>query len=73
MSDDNTFTPQAERRWKELGARSQTLYLNNVWCGRCRKSTTIARFNAKMERGDLILQGECMKCGGSVARVIEGS
>jgi hypothetical protein len=72
MSDDNTFTPQAARRWRELGARSQTLYLNNVWCGACRKSTTIVRFEAKMERGDLILQGECIKCEGSVARVIEG-
>ncbi len=72
MSDDNAFSPQAARRWKELGARSQTLYLNNVWCIACRKSTTIVRFEAKMERADLILEGECITCRGSVARVIEG-
>ena len=73
MSDDNAFSPRAARRWKELGARSQTLYLNNVWCVACRKSTTIVRFKATIERGDLILQGECIMCGGSVARVIEDS
>ena len=72
MSDDNTFTPQAARRWDELGARRQTLYLNNVWCVGCRRTTTIARFQASIKRGDLILEGECMKCGGAVARVIEG-
>ena len=72
MSDHNTFSPQATRRWKELGARSQTLYLNNVWCIACRQSTTIVRFEAKMERGDLVLEGECITCRASVARVIEG-
>ena len=66
MSRENSFTPQAARRWSELGARSQSLYLNNVWCSECRKSTTIVRFKADMERGDLVLQGECIKCGGSV-------
>ena len=72
MSEERSFTPQAARRWEELDARSKTLILNNVWCVRCRKSTTIVRFDAKIEQGDLILQGECIKCGGSVARVIEG-
>ncbi len=73
MNDQNKFTQQAARRWEELGARSQTLYLNNVWCGACRKSTTIVRFEATIEQGDLILEGECIACGGSVARLIEGS
>jgi len=69
---EHSFTPQASGRWKELGARNQTLYLNNVWCVGCRGSTTIVRFKGKIERSDLVLRGECIKCGGSVARVIEG-
>jgi hypothetical protein len=73
MAKHSHYTPMAARRWTELGARSQTLLLNNVWCIRCRKVTTIVRFTGKIERQDLILQGECIRCGGSVARVVEAS
>jgi len=72
MGDDSTFTPQGERRWNELGARAQALYANNVWCGHCRGSITIIGFTGSMEGEDLILRGKCAKCGGAVARVIEG-
>lgn len=67
------FTPQAARRWAELGGRSQTLLLNNVWCVACGKTTTIVRVSGRMERGDIVLEGCCIRCDSPVARVVEGS
>lgn len=67
------FTREAERRWAAIGGRMQTRLLNNVWCGECRGSSTIVRYTGRIRRGNLILEGECLKCGGPVARVIEGA
>ena len=65
------FTKPALRFWKSWDDRAKTLVLNNVWCVSCRKGTTIVRFTGRIERADLILEGECIRCGGSVARVVE--
>jgi len=72
MGRETQFTPPAARRWAELGGQLQTKLLNNVWCGECRRTTTIVNFKGKIERGDLILVGECIECAGPVARLIEG-
>ena len=66
------FTPEAARKWAELGDRLQTSILDNVWCVKCRKPTTIVRFTGRMEQGDLVLEGRCIRCDGSVARLVEG-
>lgn len=71
MANNARFTPRAARLWTELGARPQTLLLNNVWCVTCRKQTTIVRFTGKVERGNLVLEGHCIQCDGPVARLIE--
>lgn len=47
--------------------------LSNVWCGRCRRETTITSFTGTIKGGDLLLVGKCVECRGDVARVIEGS
>ena len=73
MGNEQHFTPQAERRWSALGGVIQTRLLNDVWCGDCHKTTTIVNFSGKIERGDLVLEGHCINCNGSVARVIEGA
>jgi hypothetical protein len=65
------FTPAAARKWASLEGRKQTLLLNNVWCGTCRATTTIVRYQGKVERGTLVLEGHCIRCDGSVARAIE--
>lgn len=72
MSETSGFTPQAARRWEQLGNRAQTLLLNNVWCVACREMTTMVRFTGRMEKGDLVLKGFCIRCNGPVARVVEG-
>ncbi len=53
------------------GIRQRPLF--NVWCGRCRRETTIANFTGTLKGGDLLLVGKCGECRGDVARVIEGS
>lgn len=72
MVEGVKFTPLAARRWAELDVQFQIRLLNNVWCVNCRKTTSIVQYDGRMERGDLILEGFCIKCGGPVARVVEG-
>lgn len=72
MTQDPQFTPQAARRWSELDGSIKTRLLNNVWCVACRNGTTIVHFTGRVKEGNLVLEGRCIKCGGRVARVIEG-
>jgi hypothetical protein len=72
LAEDAKFTAEAARRWEGLGEQLQTKLLSNVWCVACSKTTTIVSFSGKIARGDLVLEGRCITCGGRVARVIEG-
>jgi hypothetical protein len=45
--------------------------LNNVWCVNCSETTGIENISGKVEKGILVLNGKCTRCGGPVARVIE--
>lgn len=36
------------------------------------QALTITHFTGRIERGDLILTGQCIQCHGEVARVVEG-
>ena len=66
-------TPQAKKIWEAISPEIRMKLLNNVWCGRCGKMTGIGKIDARVDRGDLILKGICTRCGGPVARLIEGS
>ncbi len=65
------FPLDAKRLWDTIPTRHKTQILNNVWCGDCTKMTTIVRYTGRMEGRDLVLEGECERCGGKVARLIE--
>jgi hypothetical protein len=65
------FTSAAARRWSEIDGRVRFRLLNNVWCAKCAKGTSIVNYSGRIEDGDLILEGACAKCGHSVARVVE--
>ena len=71
MESDPRFTPLAHRRWLELGTNSKMKTLNNVWCGECRKTVSIVNISGCIERGDLVLEGQCILCNAPVARLIE--
>lgn len=68
-----SFTPQALKRWESIPGEIRQRLLRNVWCGGCGISVTITHFTGRIERGDLILTGQCNQCHGEVARVIEGA
>ncbi len=65
------FSLDAKRIWDAIPTRHKTQILNNVWCVHCAKVTTIVRYSGRMEGGNLVLEGECERCGGKVARLIE--
>ncbi len=68
-----TFTEPARERWEALPATLRQRLISNVWCGSCRQETTIKNFSGTLESGDLLLSGECIKCQGKVARLIDSS
>jgi len=66
------FTNDAKAMWDAIPQQAQEQLLKNVWCAHCKGATTITDFTGKMEKGNLILRGHCITCGGNVARLIEG-
>ncbi|RQW01136.1 MAG: hypothetical protein EH225_09770 [Calditrichaeota bacterium] len=71
MGIDN-FTQSAKTFWNNIPPDIQERLLDNVYCTQCRKMTTITNYTGRIECGDLILEGFCIRCGGSVSRLIEG-
>jgi hypothetical protein len=67
----NGFSSDAKGIWEGIPPLQKTRILNNVWCTHCAKGTTIIHYMGKVASGDLILEGECERCGGKVARLIE--
>jgi hypothetical protein len=65
------LTPQAEKQWESIPKNIRMKLLNNVFCVACSGETGIAEIEGKVEKGDLVLRGKCIKCGHAVARVIE--
>jgi hypothetical protein len=65
-------TPQAKKMWEAVPKEVRVKLLNNVWCTRCRDMTGIVLEGMKVDHGDLVLEGKCVKCSGPVARLIEG-
>jgi hypothetical protein len=65
------FTPQAKRIWESLDIRKRVLILNQVPCVNCPRPVTMQLQRGRVEKGDLILHGRCLECGGVVARLVE--
>ncbi len=69
MSD--IFAPNARKIWEAILPERRARILKNVWCGDCRKATTIVNYFGQLKEGSLVLEGECKRCGKAVARLIE--
>ncbi len=67
----NTFPPDAQRLWDAIPSLHKTQILNNVWCGDCRKVTTIIHYMGKVEGTHLVIKGDCERCGSKAASLIE--
>ena len=66
-----TFSIPAKKLWEQIPMDKQTQLLSNVWCSHCSGETTIINYKGKVAKGNLILEGDCKKCGEPVARFIE--
>ena len=71
MQKINKFTGKAQKMWCSIPQELQQSILNNVWCMRCFKMTTIVDFDGRVKSGKLLLSGVCAACGSKVERVIE--
>lgn len=65
------FTPTAAKLWAKLSSEHKRMILRNTYCRACKGETTIINVNGKAERGCLLLNGDCIKCGGKVGRFVE--
>jgi ribosomal protein S27AE len=65
-------TAEAKSFWEAIPAQKRTVLLNNVWCVDCGRPTTLVRYTGRLHQGDLVLEGECERCGSSVSRLVEG-
>ncbi len=66
------FTPQALTRWESVPGETRQRLLRNGWCVHCSKEVTITQVTGRIQRGDLVLTGQCNECQGEAGRVIEG-
>ena len=71
LNTRDTFTPIAKNIWRAMPGDTQLKILNTVWCTQCQNMARITHITAKVDSGMLVLRGECARCSGDVARVIE--
>ena len=67
----NNFTKQAQKLWANIPSDVRLAILNSVKCGKCRGTVTMLNITGRVEKGDLILNGQCDRCGENVGRLIE--
>ena len=66
------FDKEAMQKFNQIPDDIKSKLLSNVYCSKCKTTVKLVDFAATIEKNDLILKGQCEKCSGSVARVIEG-
>lgn len=72
LASTREFTRPAQWFWDSIPEHIQALLLGSAWCRQCRSVTTVVDFKGNIQRGDLVLRGQCVYCGGPVVRLIEG-
>ena len=60
---------QAMKKWNMIPKNIQFLLLDNVFCSDC-GVTTIVKYTIRNDKFGIVLEGECKKCGKSVAKYI---
>ena len=62
---------KALEKWNNISSENQKKLIDNVFCSKEGKSTTIIDFAVSNHSCGIILKGKCKKCGTKVVRVIE--
>ena len=73
LKETGKFTNKAKSMWYDIQPEQQQSILNNVWCMRCFKMTTMLHVEGTVRSGKLILSGVCANCGSKVEIVIKAS
>src|SRR5439155_19442706 len=66
------LTKQASKFWNAMPAHARAQILGNVYCAHCHGPVSVVNVSGTLKRGDLVLEGNCAKCGREVARLVEG-
>jgi hypothetical protein len=70
-NSNNIISFEAMKRWLGIDEATRNELIRNVWCTKCRGETTIHNFSVEMDKFGIVLEGLCVKCNHSVARMIE--
>ena len=67
------FTPEAALLWGTILAEAKKRILKSAICAKCNTFVELVNYYGTVEKGDLILEGDCSVCGHAAARVVEFS
>jgi hypothetical protein len=70
-NSNNIISYEAMKKWLGIDEVTRSKLIRNVWCSKCRDETTIHNFSVEMDKLGIVLEGFCLKCNHSVARMIE--
>ena len=59
--------------WGGIPVEVQKRILKNAFCAKCNIPVEIVNYYGMVEKGDLVLDGDCAVCGHAAARVLETS
>ena len=63
---------KAERKWREIPEYVRKALEQNVYCTHCGTTSIKPGYGIQLApTGEIILEGQCQKCGGKVVRLIE--
>ena len=71
LKAEDNFSPRARNIWRSIPAEAQLKILSTVWCTQCRNMSGITTIKGNVCSGMLVLRGNCRRCGGDAARVVE--
>jgi hypothetical protein len=63
---------KAAEKWEAIPKADQEKIFASIWCGYCKKMTTIEDVGFQTVNNDLMLNGKCTSCGNPVGRFVEG-
>lgn len=63
---------EAHKRWVQIAEDNRNRLLDNGFCINCGVSTFASGYGLELDKyGNIIIEGECSRCGAKMARVVE--
>lgn len=71
MSNDSPISFSAHKKWLSIPKEMRSKLERNVFCATCLDVVQIINYTVKEIDEQVVLHGDCKKCGDPVARVID--